>query len=321
MRFFVPLRIWALADPNIASAAEVGRALRALDRETFWNSDRGRELLWTIRARWSELSEEDRSRLKRGLSRAGANESESDTEFVERRSSVSAAWLIWMRDAGLGLSAATLARLPDLQKANPRWRDDWAKTADQSYESRIAYVKQEIDPTPIADLPLSAVIARCDELAQRDFGSFIDRDPFSGLVQTDPQHAMDVLDFETKRNNYPRRYWSRFFSSWPKTAKTASLVLLAQMIPELPPELLVNVRYELTRGLGQQYAALQQLDCRTAHRCFDHVVNALEAGGEEALNSTQSRDFWRFAMRRVLIDWRFDSPTNGGEHGHGMAIE
>ena len=320
VHYFVPLRIWALADPNIASAAEAGRALRALERDTFWSSDHGRELLWTLRARWAALSDRDRGTLESKIVEGRAKyKLESDEEYAERRASLSAGRLIWMRNAGLKLSAATLARLPKLKKANPRWRDSWAKTADESYESRTGWVKQETDPTPISDLPLSKVIARCDELAQREFTSFTDRDPFRGLVETAPKRAMAVLAFEARRKNYPRRYWSRLLSNWPKNATQNRAVLLAQALLALPSDALVAIRYELTKWLGGNYTTLDRLDRETAHRCFDHVVDALEAGGVGALRSglsTTSVGGVEIPSNRMGVSYAINAPT--GDLARGL---
>ena len=145
-QFFVALRIWALANPNIVTAAEVGYALRRLDRNTFWSSHHARELLWAARARWSSLSQRDRRAIESKILQGRAKfEFESDAEYTERRSSLTAERLIWMRDAGVTLSSATIARLPALKKANPHWRDSWAKEADASLESRTGWVKQETD--------------------------------------------------------------------------------------------------------------------------------------------------------------------------------
>lgn len=313
VRFFVPLRIWALADPSISTAAEVGRALRALDRDTFWNSNYSRELLWTLRARWSALSERDRRALEARLVEGRAKyEFETETEYAEHRASLSAARLIWMRDAGLKISAAARARLPKLKRANPHWRDSWAKTADDSHESRVGWVKQETDPAPIIDLELSKVIAHCDELAQREFASFTERDPFRGLVETAPQRAMAALAYEARRKNYPQRYWSRLLSHWPKEATPRRVVLLAKTLSELPSDLLVDLRYESTRWVGGHYAALDRLDRKIAHRCFDHIVEALEAGDVEVLRSGRGKTSVggvEIPSNRMGVDYAINAPT------------
>jgi hypothetical protein len=309
-----------LADAHISTATEAGRALRALDRDAFWNPSHSRELLWTIRARWSALSERDRRTLETKIVEGRAKYNfETDAEYAEQRASQCAARLIWMRDAGLKLSSATRARLPKLKRANPHWRDTWAKTADDSHDSRSGYVQQETNPAPLVDLPVSKVIARCDELAQREFASFTERDPFRGLVETDPKRAMAVLAYEARRKNYPQRYWSRLLSQWPKDARPRRLILLGEALSDLPSDLVVGLRYDLTRWLGGHYAALDRLDRKTTHRCFDHVVNALEAGGVEALRSGRGKSSIggvEIPSNRMGVDYAINAPT--GELAQGI---
>jgi SIR2-like protein len=319
-RFFIALRIWALAKHDIVTAAEVGKALRELDRETFWDPDQARELLWTLRARWSGLSQRDRRAVEsKILFGRPKYQYESEEDYIERRSSLAAERLIWMRDSGLKLSPKTIARLPELKKANPNWRDSWAKEADASHEGRVGWVKQETDPSPIAKLPLSEVLARCDELAQREFLSFTERDPFRGLVTTAPRRAIAVLVYEARRENYPHRYWSRLLSDWPKTIPSRQTVGLAKALTALPRSVLVQIRYELGRWMTTNFATIDRFDCQGGHHCFDHIVDALEQGGEEALKSGLGKTSVGGAeipSNRMGVDYAINSPT--GDLAQGL---
>jgi SIR2-like domain len=323
-RFFVALRIWALANPNIVTAAEVGHALRRLDRNTFWSSDHARELLWAVRTRWSTLSQRDRRSIESKILQGRAKfEFESDAEYTERRSSLTAERLIWMQDAGVVLSSTTIARLPALKKANPHWRDSWAQEADASLESRTGWVKQETDPTPLADLPVSAVIGRCDELAKREFQSFTDRDPFRGLVATMPQRAMAVLAYEAKRQNYPQRYWSRLLSDWPKVVATRHVLRLAAALSNMPPPTLVEIRYELCRWITTHFERIDRFDRGLGHRCFDHIVESLEQGGDEVLTSSLGKTSLggvEIPSNRMGINYAINSPSGDLAQGLVQAL-
>ena len=318
-RFFTALRIWALANANIVTAAEVGIALRDLDRGTFWDSDYARELLWTVRERWSALSQRDRRALESKILQGRAKfDFEADAEYVERRSSLTAERLIWMRDAGLTLSGTTIAHLPALKKANPHWRDSWAKDADSSLESRSGWVKQETDPAPIADLPISAIIERCDELAERQFQSFTDRDPFRGLVALSPMRAMAALAYEARRANYPRRYWSRLLSDWPKNAPARVLRRLIKELCDLPFAAVVEVRYELGRWMASNFEKIDHLDRNLAHRLFDFIIDALEHGGDESLKSGLGKTSIggvEIPSNRMGVDYAINSPTGNLAQG------
>jgi hypothetical protein len=319
-RFFIVLRIWGLANPKVVAAAEAGRALRKLDRETFWKSDYARELLWAVRARWSTLSQRDRraieSKILQGRSKYNF---ETDKEYLERRSSLTAGRLIWMRDAGLKLSRSTIARLPALKKANPHWRASWADQADASLEGRSGWIKQDTEPTPLVTLPIPAVIARCEELAQRQFESFTDRDPFRGLVTAMPQRALDVLIYEGRRKNYPGRYWSRLLSDWPKNATRRLMLRVAAELSGMLPSTLVEIRFELCRWMEAYFAKIDSADPNLGRCCFDHIVEALKDGGDEALISSLGKTSVggvEIPSNRMGISYAINSPT--GDLAQGL---
>jgi hypothetical protein len=319
-RFFIPLRIWAQGNAALVPPAEVGRTLRELSRGAFWDMNYSRELLWTLKARWKHLSTRDRLALERRIIEGRERyQLEEEVEYVQYRSSLSAQRLMWMRDQGLRLSAAALAQVPRLKKANPRWRDRWAKSADESHESRVDWVETKTDPTPITNLPVSQVIARCEALEQRDFGSFTQQDPFRGLVQVALQRAMAVLNYEARHKRYPQRYWSRLLSDWPKEATKARAVLLAKTLAKLPAEALVAIRYDLGRWVQAHYEVLERTDRKVAQACLDHIVSALEAGGEEALRSALGKASVggvEIPSNRMGTDYAINSPT--GELAQGL---
>jgi hypothetical protein len=315
-RFFVPLRLFAFADARLATAAEVGKGIRAMSRGSFWNSNHARERLWALRARWADLSKRDRQAIeKKILDGREKYDQESDEEYVEHCTSRSAGRLIWMQDAGLELSAATSEQLPRLKSAHPRWRDSWAKMADRSLESRPVWVKRETDPTPIADLPLSEVIARCDALAEREFLGSTDHDPFSGLVLSNPQRAMAVLNYEARRNNYPRRYWSLLFSEWPKNARPHRLKLLARIGARLPAAAIVEIRDDLTKWFADHNAVLDRLERQTAHRLFDRVAEVLAHSDKDAMGSGVE-----LPSNRMGVDYAINAPTGNLAEGLFAAL-
>lgn len=312
-RFFLPLRLWAIANPKIVPATEAGRELRGLNCEVFWGHDHSRELLWAIRERWPSLHRRDRLAIEAKILRGREKyRNEGQTEYAERKAGSSAARLVWMQDAGLNLSRAAITKLPALKAATPQWRDSWAKTADRSNEIRTGWVRHETDPTAIADLPVSEVISRCDQLAEPQFESLTDRDPFHGLVASSPQRAMAVLAYEARRGSYPQRYWSGLLNAWPKTATARRVLLLAAALSNLPTDLLASIRHELGGWMSGHLAQIDRLNPQTGLRCLDRIIDALEAEGTEALRSGilgMSVGGLEIPSNRMGMDYAINSPT------------
>jgi hypothetical protein len=312
-RFFKALRLWAIANPEIVPAMEAGDKLRGLDRKVFWDRDHSRELLWAIRARWPSLPLRDRLAIEAKILRGPERyKREGQMEYAERRGNSSASRLAWMHDAGLKLSPAAITKLQALKAASPRWRDSWAKTADRSNESRTGWVTHETDPAAITNLSVSEVVARCDQLAERQFETFTDRDPFHGLVVSSPQRAMSVLAYEARRGNYPRRYWSRLLSAWPKTATPRRVLLLAAALSNLPTDLLASIHHELGGWMSGHLAQIDRLDTQMGLGCLDRIIDALEAEGSEALKSGILRTSVggvEIQSNRMGMGYAINSPT------------
>ncbi len=313
VRFFVPLRLFTLGDSRLTTGTEVGRVIRAMSPEMFWSSDHARELLWALRARWADLSPRDRLAIeRRTLAGRQKYELESNDEYEQRRASLSAQRLIWLQDAGIALGAATRSKILGLKRADPQWRDSWAKSADESFGSRSGWVKQEKDPAEIVHLPVSDVVARCDSLAERRFQTFTDVDPFRGLVATNPQRAMAVLNYEARHNNYPRRYWSRLFSDWPVKASPQRFKLIARAGAKLPTTTIVEIRYELTSWFVRNYAVIDGLERKSAHQFFDHVVAALSSADVDATRSGLGKSSVggvEIPSNRMGVDYAINAPT------------
>lgn len=285
VRFFLPLRIWVLADRKISTGKEVGRILSTLPLKEFWNSSHSRELLRTLRARWNDLSARHRVALENRIV-AGRTRlrSESAADYRRDKAVLSAIWLTWMRKEGLRLRAETLRRLRSLKAADPDWRDSWTDNADASHDSRFGWVKRETDASPIVKLPISKVISRCDELANREFGRFVERDPFGGLVAEASGRALAVLKFEARRGNYPSRYWSTLLNGWPKGTRTRLTRSMAQTVIGLPSTLLTSVSHEIGDWMKANLPRIDRLDRKLFRVCFDHVFEAL-ARDDESLKS------------------------------------
>jgi len=157
--FFDKLRIYALMNGGLFSGHVCAEGLMALSDEGFWNSRHQRELLHTLRARWAEFSEEDRGHIEGRIVRGPRQwEGEEPEEYARRRAITSATILGWLELQGCKLSAKTQQTLPELRKADERWRPEWDATVEESHESRGGSVAVNTDASKIKDAPLGQVV-------------------------------------------------------------------------------------------------------------------------------------------------------------------
>ena len=65
----------------------------------------------------------------------------------------------------------------------------------------------DTDETPdvVLDLPVNEIVARAKNDLQRDFGSFTEKRPFTGLVKANPCKALSALVVAAKAGEYRKR--------------------------------------------------------------------------------------------------------------------
>ena len=164
------------------SGDEVGDGLLSLSDKGFWEKDYRRELLHLLKRRWHELPLDQRGlvelRLVNGRLRY---DGESEENFEQRRSFESARVLGWLINQGCKLGGETLAVLPDLRSAHPRWCPEWDEAADESRDSRGVSIETDSDPSCIIDVPISQVIPLAIQHTGRVFPEPYDRRPFDGF--------------------------------------------------------------------------------------------------------------------------------------------
>ena len=133
--FFDKLEVYALMNGALFSGHECAEELIALSDEGFWNSRHRRELLHTLRVRWADFTEEDRHLLEARVLRGPRQwEREEPEEYARRRPITSATILGWLELQGCNLSDEAQRALPELRKADERWRPEWDATVGESHE-------------------------------------------------------------------------------------------------------------------------------------------------------------------------------------------
>lgn len=132
----------------------------------------------------------------------------SDEEFPKCRDQFVARYARYLELQGCELTAAGGRQLRNIIRRIPGWSDAWATSTVIKYGSYTRWVDTDEKPDMIIDLPVSEVIPRARENLKRDFRSFTEKRPFTGLVKTNPRKALTSLTIFGKRGDYPKEFWS-----------------------------------------------------------------------------------------------------------------
>ena len=212
---FARLRMWGAGKSELVSGEEFGLVIASISRDAFWDSFHARDLLLTLKSRWNGLSAETRGIIEQRILQGPLKrESEEDEAFRKRKSWSIINVIKWMESKGCKFILDIHATTNQLRIEIPDWEPKFAERADRSLESRVGWVKTELEHSVLLKEPLENTLSRALELAGRKVGvEFVEYDPFAGLSSDHPVRAFAALRMAAKKNNFPEWAWRTFLSS------------------------------------------------------------------------------------------------------------
>ncbi len=233
--FFDKLKIYALIKPDLFSGHESAEGVLSISDRSFWNNYLRRELLHTLRARWTDFSDTDRHLIEQRILRGPYQWDEEDLEDYARRKGGSAATLFgWLAQNNCTISEEVQRELPRLREANPHWRSSWDASADHDWEARGGSVRVDTDASTIIDVPLAQVASLVEQNTTHTYEEFTERRPFDGLVKEWPLRALSALSLEVRHDRYPTRLWRSALTDWPDDVSDRIRCLFAFRLIRLP---------------------------------------------------------------------------------------
>ena len=298
---FNKLHLYAWTFDVLFSENEVGDGLLSLSDKAFWKEEYRRELLHLLKRRWHELPSDKRELVERRLVEGRARYSgESEEDFKQRRASGSAIVLGWLMNQGCELGGKTLEVLPDLRSADPRWRPEWAETADRSRDVRVRWVGTDSDPSPIIDAPISQIIPLARQHTRRAFPEPTVYSPFEGLVEQRPVRAVAALTHVARRGDYPAEFWRSALQKWPDEARCRLSWLFGARLARLPSEIVVELGHDVFGWLRKYLPKLAAQDQPRALSIFDTLLEKLFTGEAEVEQSGEHRDRSRRTLNYAI---------------------
>lgn len=284
--FFGKLTIFALMDPHLASGSEAARVLGAMGDRVFFDSYNRRELLFTLRARWGDLTVRERRAIERKIIRGEARpEGLGAADYRQRRAVYAASTLRWLELNGCALTPTTTSQLPRLKSADSRWTEEWARSADDSLGPKGGWIETVTELRGLDELPIDEIVNAANERTEDRFGELRNFRPFQGLVTTAPLKAVAALRREAKRGSYPTSYWENLCSEWPEGTSPRLRWLFAKSLAALPQNIVQDLRHYIPGWLKSHLKELFGGNRRAALNIFDTILAAYAVGSEQVTTS------------------------------------
>ncbi|WP_262373054.1 SIR2 family protein [Pseudomonas prosekii] len=284
--FFRKLKLYAYSKVDLFEADSVAEQLLLFDQAVFWDIDVVREFLFLLVDRWAEFSEAGRNQLiDRILVGPDQRTHWSDEEFHNLKDEYAARYARYLELQGCELSAAHSARLADMMAGIVDWSDAWARSTVIEYGSHTGWVGTDEKPDAVLDLPISEIVPRAKEELERDFGSFTERRPFTGLVKVKPRKAMSALTIAGKAGDYPEALWSSMINEFPTDTTARLKRVFLNRVARLPHAFIAKLNHTFGRWLQQNLVTMLEFDADLGWRVYDHIVEGILSGGAEAAKS------------------------------------
>jgi SIR2-like domain len=280
--FFDKLRIYVLMKSGLFTAHECAESILALSDDGLWNRYHRRELLYTLRARWDEFSDEDRRCIEARLLQGPDQWDQEDPDEYARRKAIASATLLgWLKLQGCELSSEAEQQLPKLREADDRWRPSWDASADDSMEARGGWISVNRDASKIINAPLAEIIARAEEHTNRAFFDFTEDRPFEGLVKDRPLRALSALAIEARNGRFPTAFWRSALTDWPDDTPDRLRCLFAARLARLPREVVSDLKYYIPQWFRANLPKLAKVSVDRCWPLWDALIDHFFALGPE----------------------------------------
>ncbi|MCY3880083.1 MAG: SIR2 family protein [Rhodobacteraceae bacterium] len=286
--YFRKLKLFGLSKERIFEADQVLQTVLSFDQEAFWDSEIARELLFLLVDRWKEFSLEGRAQLAERILKGPEQPDHCpDEKFPRLRNVYAARYGKYLELEGCALPKDHELRLAKIINEIPQWHDSWATATVTAWGVHVGWVGINTAPDVLTNLPMNEVVAKAMEVSDTKFGDFTEMQPFKGLVKRSPQRALTALTSAGKTGDHPTELWSAMIDELPEDASPRLKQQFLRRIARLPQDVIVELRHPLGRWLNGQLASAIELDENLAWSVYDHVVDNILSGCEEAGSSSR----------------------------------
>jgi hypothetical protein len=305
------INIVAASKPLLASPAEAGGVYLDLTDEDFWGDQHERDLLISVKSRWSELELNVQDQIANRVLNGVIPYDVSD----EIKARCRLGRIQWFKGNGIDIEKSHSDEVMALLDQVPDWTEDAAfYTGRPKFE--VFSVSQDTALTPLEGVQLADIVEKVEEIrSQHARHLHTVSEPFLGLVNQNPSKALRALGLALKKGIYYPWTWATLLS---RDITSRRLVLaLAARLARLSAYQLRQVVREAANWLWRNTNQLDSHSHPLFWELWQACVESLRSGPvadtgkrrrnwvEESVDSTAAR----LAESAFSIDRDLDSPV------------
>lgn len=288
------LKLWLASLPELASPSLYCDIVSTVSDDVFWEMRGERDLLLGLKRRWDQLDLEQRKsiegRICRGYPGRGPREQRKTYRGFTAHQQLDR--FHWLKNADCKLSFDLEKFTTKTRKLAPDWNSASVTHAADDHRTRIGWVGRDDNVALLEDVALKDVIAKCGQLAKRDFESFTDIVPFQGLSKSNrPARALGALKLASRSGVFPARYWTEFLQSEARTDDVSrAMILIAGRLLALEQGRFEGVLFSATRWIEKCGVRLRQLRPSVYSQIWERSLSAIQASANLGQSTVLNQD-------------------------------
>jgi len=325
-RVFGRLRIWAAGQANLMVAEAAARYLLTLPPDVFWYSGDERDLLCSLRDRWSDFSPARQREFEERLLEGTIPWLEGYPDRPERSGRIRLGRIDWLRNEGVRFSDDGAKRVDALRADVPGWDESDTKHVAQPRVRKARWVGRDESEGVLSGVPLADMVATGEQLAGYDFDRGVERNPFAGLVCRQPDKALRALVLAARKGHFAPEAWSSLLYAQTQADAPPNVSLLrrtARRLAALPENALDAIAYPVSDWMLRLGHELKRSEPSVAAQLWNALIGIIRHTPQEA--TFASHDWVDQAINRPagkLTDWLFTAPVlEGLAKGAGVPAE
>lgn len=209
---FGRLRIWA-AGSQITPPAEAVGILLGFPDEVFWGAAQQRDLLYAIRDRWCDFSDEDRTRFEVRLRTSTfpwPDDMPGGKVQAEAHSRLDR--LYWLKSQGVGFSFDVDAEMAVLRVIAEDWNEHSGKETANSRAPVVRRIQTDADSSALEHGAIHDLLERARQAGRSARFDCVEHRPFTGLSKKKPARAIAALGQAACKGDVSTFFWSTFLN-------------------------------------------------------------------------------------------------------------
>lgn len=273
---FERLRIWAAGRAGLMLIEDAESTFTTMSDRTFWSLEHERDLLYSIRDRWVNMSEKGRTSIEARILHApipqldGYKPDEAKELTARLRLNV----LQWFSTNGVQFGFDINAEMRRLREIATSWREETAEYTAQPRIGSRRSVMTDNDPFSIMDIPPNRLLPI--EPGERRGRDYTEHDPFAGYSVKKPASAILALHSAMRRNvDTTWHYWHTFLRETSEVATSQRLdSIVVTLIRNMAPDDIVRFWYPLIKWLSKRADRFEARGYGEFDLIWDKVIEA-----------------------------------------------